>query len=545
MLVETERAATTAPAHKRAIYTGLLVLICVLVAAIVFREALLELVRRWQVQEQYSYGFLIPIIVAWLLWSRRDALLASIGRPSWSGLLLILLAAGMHIVGKLSALFILSQVAFIVALCGVVLGAGGYSLLKLSFVPIIFLVFAIPIPYFLDAALSFRLQLISSQLGTFFIRMLQIPVYLEGNVIDLGSYKLQVVEACSGLRYLYPLMSLGFLTAYLFQAPLWQRILIFLSTIPITILMNSFRIAVVGVLTQYWGPQDADGFLHMFEGWIIFVACAVLLMAEMYFLAHFVLNEKLSDVFYPPKATASLAAGTAEYSGLAPLVSCFVLLSVAGLASFIVSTRHEVYPERKLFAAFPTTLGEWHGKPSSLSVQTEYGLGLTDYILSDYGRKDGRSVNFYVAYYASQRTGVSPHSPSVCIPGNGWTITDLKRTFYRSADSQIALPLNRAVIARGSERLLGYYWYEERGMAIANEYWSKLYLLRDAIFKNRTDGALVRLLTPLYPGESEHDAEKRLQDFIKVAVPELTAYLPTAAPPKIKPAMTSFKAHHS
>ena len=105
----------------------------------------------------------------------------------------------------------LSQLGFIVALIGVALAAGGYSLLKVTFIPIIFLIFAIPLPYVVDAALSFQLQLISSQLGVFFIRLLQIPVYLEGNVIDLGNYKLQVVEACSGLRYLYPLMSLGFL----------------------------------------------------------------------------------------------------------------------------------------------------------------------------------------------------------------------------------------------------------------------------------------------------------------------------------------------
>ena len=180
----------------------------------------------------------------------------------------------MHVIGKLSALFMLSQLGFIVALLGIALGLGGYSLLKVTFIPIIFLIFAIPLPYVIDAALSFQLQLISSQLGVFFIRLFQIPVYLEGNVIDLGVYKLQVVEACSGLRYLYPLMSLGFLAAYLFQAPLWQRALVFLSTIPITIVMNSLRIGLVGVLVNHWGPQDADGFLHMFEGWIIFIACA-------------------------------------------------------------------------------------------------------------------------------------------------------------------------------------------------------------------------------------------------------------------------------
>ena len=114
----------------------------------------------------------------------------------------------MHIVGKLSSLFLLSQLGFIVALIGIVLGLGGYSLLKVTLVPIVFLIFAIPMPYFIDAVLSWRLQIISSELGVAFIRLFQIPVFLEGNVIDLGQYKLQVVEACSGLRYLYPLMSL-------------------------------------------------------------------------------------------------------------------------------------------------------------------------------------------------------------------------------------------------------------------------------------------------------------------------------------------------
>src|ERR1039457_4159067 len=306
MLMKADRVGRTGSAQTSAIYTALLVSLAVLVALVVFSEALLELGNRWIKQEEYSHGFLIPVIVAWLLWTRRDALIASIGRPSWTGPTLILLAALMHITGKLSSLYFLSQFAFIIALIGVALGLGGYSLLKVTFIPIIFLLFAIPLPYFLDAVLSYRLQLISSQLGTFFIRLLQIPVYLEGNVIDLGVYKLQVVEACSGLRYLYPLMSLGFLAAYLFQAPLWQRAVVFLSTIPITIVMNSLRIGIVGVLVNYWGPQDADGFLHMFEGWIIFIACAGVLVAEMTLLARVGLGKGFFEVFYPPKVLASL-----------------------------------------------------------------------------------------------------------------------------------------------------------------------------------------------------------------------------------------------
>ena len=308
MLVKNDRVDGTRFAFS-AIYVGLFIAAAVILAVAGFGHSLLELVRRWRIQEEYSHGFLIPFIAGWLLWSRREALRESIGQPSWIGPGLILLAAAMHVVGGLSALYMLSQLGFIVALIGIVLGFGGPSLLKVSFVPIIFLVFAIPVPYFIDAVLSFKLQLISSELGTFFIRLFQIPVFLQGNVIDLGDYKLQVVDACSGLRYLYPLMCLGFLAAYLFQAPFWQRALVFLSTIPITIFMNSFRIGVVGLMVDKFGPQDADGFLHMFEGWVIFIACAGVLAAEMALLARFGSNKRFIDVFYPPTIAAAAGPG--------------------------------------------------------------------------------------------------------------------------------------------------------------------------------------------------------------------------------------------
>jgi exosortase len=107
-------------------------------------------------------------------------------------------------------------------------------------VPLLLLGLMIPLPTFLYQGLSAQMQLISSQIGVAIIRLFNISVFLEGNVIDLGNYKLQVAEACNGLRYLFPLMALGFIAAYLFKGALWKRAVIFLSTIPITILMNSF-----------------------------------------------------------------------------------------------------------------------------------------------------------------------------------------------------------------------------------------------------------------------------------------------------------------
>src|SRR5665213_2737467 len=546
MLMKTTRGAKAASAQTDRLYTLALAFCACALSVAAFYGPLLELSSRWIKQEEYSHGFLIPIISGWLLWTRRRAIEASIDQPSWAGPALIIFAGLLHVIGKLSSLFVLSQIGFVLVLLGITLGFGGYRLLRVMFIPIVFLLFAIPLPYFVESVLSYRLQLISSQLGTSFIQLFGIPVYLEGNVIDLGVYKLQVVEACSGLRYLYPLMSLGFLAAYLFQAPLWQRAVVFLSTIPITILMNSLRIGIVGILVNSFGPQDADGFLHMFEGWIIFIACAGVLVAEMSLLAWSGTGNSFFDVFHAPRVTASTPKDRRGSFGRAPIVTCFVMLCAVGLATYFVSSRAEINPERNLFAVFPTTIGDWHGHPSSMDTQTATFLGLTDYILSDYVKKDGRSVNLYVAYYASQRSGLSPHSPAVCIPGNGWQITDLKRTNYSSPDGTVSLPINRVVISRsGAEKQLVYYWFDERGMKIANEWTSKLYLLRDAMFKNRTDGALVRLTTPVYPGEDEAEAEKRLKDFTRTVVPSLDGFLPPTPGSTIRPLISSFKADHS
>jgi EpsI family protein len=129
-----------------------------------------------------------------------------------------------------------------------------------------------------------------------------------------------------------------------------------------------------------------------------------------------------------------------------------------------------------------------------------------------------------VAYYSSQRNGSSPHSPSVCIPGGGWLITNLEQISYNDRGAE--LPLNRLIIERNGVRQLVYYWFDERGRKLASEYWAKWYLLLDAITKNRTDGALVRLTTEIAPSETERDADARLQSFMHIAVPRLAPYLP-------------------
>ena len=515
-----------------AVRAGLVGFVGTLIALVAFSGPLLQLVNRWSTQEEYSHGFLIPVVTIWLLWVRREALRANVGRPAWTGPAVMLIATIMHVVGEMSATPILSQVGFVVALVGLVLGLGGYPLYRVAIVPILFLLFAIPMPSFIDNAMSLQLQLVSSKLGALFIRSFGIPVYLDGNVIDLGYYKVQVVEACSGLRYIYPLLSLSFLAAYFVRAPLWQRAAVFFSAVPLTIVMNSIRIGLVGVTINYWGTQVADGVLHLFEGWFIFLVCAAALALEIHLLAR-ISGRRFFDVFSLPRETSEVTHGLkVETGNQAPLVASLLVLCVATVAMFHLSARSEIIPDRPRFVAFPEQIGPWQGHPLLLEPDVERVIRPDDYLLSDYKTSDGKLINFYVAYYASQRKNDKPHSPSDCIPATGWNFTNFQRTNY--AGNGMNWPLNRVVIEKNAIRQLVYYWFDERGRKVANEYLAKWYLHADAIVLNRTDGALVRVVTQIRGDESENDADRRLQAFIRDVMPTLSEYLPSDVTSRVK-----------
>lgn len=496
---------------------------------IIFFDGLAELVHIWSGREEYSHGFLIPVISAFLIWQQKDKLQHIPFAGSWLGIVVVLLGIALFFLGELSTLYIIVQYSLLVVLAGVGLSLVGLRGLPLLVVPLVFLAFMVPLPPFLYNNLSAKLQLISSELGVAVIRLFGISVFLEGNVIDLGTYKLQVVEACNGLRYLFPLMSFAFLCAYLFKQQMWKRIVIFLSSIPITILMNSFRIGVIGVLVEHWGTGAAEGFLHDFEGWAVFMGCVAILMGEMWLLARIGGGGRaFRDVFAvhfpeppPQDATVRVRPIPVPY-----LVSGAVLV-LAAVASSVLSERAESIPARAEFTAFPVKLGEWQGRRDRLEDIYLNALKLTDYVITDYSNGEGEWVNFYVAYYSSQRKGESAHSPRSCLPGGGWEIRDLSRHAVEGATAAgKPLVVNRVRIQKGEHKQLVYYWFQQRGRVIDNEYLVKWYLFWDALTRNRTDGALVRLTTLIKPAEDWATGDARLADFAQAISGRLEAYIP-------------------
>jgi len=508
-----------------------------LLVGFMFSDGLIYMINNWE-REEYSHGYLIPVISFWFIWSNKEQLSQYISHGSWAGIGVLIIGLMIGLMGELASLYVVTQYAFLIVLYGLCLALVGWKGMHLLWFALAYMFFMVPLPSFLYNNLSSQLQLISSQLGVAVIRLFDISVFLQGNVIDLGVYKLQVVEACSGLRYLFPLTSFGFLCAYFFRAPFWMRSIVFLTTLPITVLMNSFRIGVIGVLVEYWGIEQAEGFLHDFEGWIIFIGCLGVLFAEMWLMVRlFMSDNTFSQVFVVDavvnvdSSPVSVEGGkSSRLFGLAKpyLASCVLLVLILPL-SIIMSGREDVTPERQRFSSFPLQIKDWNGVDVGMGQEYIDALKFDDYIMGNYSQAGDRlPVNFYVAYYASQRKGASAHSPKSCMPGDGWRIGDFEQRQIGDHVTSLGenLIVNRAVISKGINRQLVYYWFQQRGRVITNEYLMKWYLFWDALTQQRTDGALVRLVVTLPEGSSEEDADKKMADFLDVVFPKLENYVP-------------------
>ena len=494
----------------------------------IFFSGLSQMVSVWGSAE-YNHAFMLPFIALFLIWQKKDKLERLPFEGAWAGLFIAALGILLYLAGELSTLYTVVQYAFLVVLAGLAIAFMGWKGFKIIWIPFLILIFMIPLPSFLFNSLSAQLQLISSQIGVWVIRLFGISVFLEGNVIDLGVFKLQVVEACSGLRYLFPLMTLSFIAAYFFKGALWKRLVIFISSIPITILMNSLRIGAIGITVEYWGKEMAEGVLHDFEGWAMFMASTFVIVGEMWILAK-ISGEKrtLREVFgleFPAPSPSGAEIRSRKLPK--PYLAVGVLLICTVALSAIMPQRKEIQPSRKDFSSFPISFNDWQGKGDRLDQIYIDALKFDDYIIADYMRHDGRPVNFYVAYYASQRKGESAHSPRTCIPGGGWEITSLTQREIKGVKvAGQPLMVNRTVIEKGEDKELVYYWFQQRGRIITNEYLVKGYLFWDALTKNRTDGSLVRLTFFLKPGEDLAVGDKVLSDFARDVVPQLKSYIP-------------------
>ena len=274
-------ASATAPALKfewqPLAWFGALLLLCY--APILYRMG-----QQWANDENMGHGFFVPLVAGYIAWQRRETLLAIPRKPNGWGLVLVIWAAVQSLAATLGAELFTARLAFLFAVVGAILYLGGTRWVKALAFPLALLLFMIPIPAIIYAALTLRLQTLASQLGEMMIGWMGIPVLRSGNTLQLPSQTLDIAEACSGIR---SLLSLGFLSlvyAYFTDKRVWMRWALLAATIPIAIGANGVRVALTGLLSEI-NTQLAQGAYHEGEGYVVFIVALAALIVTHKMLA--------------------------------------------------------------------------------------------------------------------------------------------------------------------------------------------------------------------------------------------------------------------
>ncbi|MEM9901321.1 MAG: VPLPA-CTERM-specific exosortase XrtD [Pseudomonadota bacterium] len=503
-------------------------------AVIFFMEGIDKLLLEWQ-RPEYSHGPLIPVLSAFLFLRQLKDVPVRPGPVTdrWVGVTVVFLAIAVGGLGKLAGIPDIVAYALILWVGGILLISFGWKVGKQFWPPVLHLVYMLPLPDTFYYKMSTQLQLISSELGVWFLKVLSVPVFLDGNIIDLGVYKLHVAEACSGLRYLFPILSFSYIFAVLYRGSMWHKAVLLLAAAPITVLMNSVRIAIAGVTVNEFGVGWVEGVTHFFEGWVIFIACVLMLFA----LARVMLifnPKKMSLAQSLDLDTDGLGTQAMRLRHLRPSNALLTAASaglVAAAAWAFVPEPNAAPVDRENFASFPRELEGWRqdGPRDVLDPYIEAELRADDYHSIDLAKPGHAApVSLFMAWYADQTDG-GVHSPEICLPGAGWEIAWLERSDVAPLLGQAeAFNLNRAIIQKGEARMMVLYWFEQRGRRVAWDIAAKFHLMLDGMTTRRTDGAMLRLTTPILPGESDAEAEARLLDALKAMQEPLPRFLPAS-----------------
>jgi exosortase len=255
-------------------------LLLVAVLGVLYASVVKLLVYQWYNDADYSHGFLVPLLSAYLIWQRRDKLRQIPRRPSWWGMVIVAFSLGLLFLGSLGAELSLARLSMLGTLCGLIVYFAGGAMLRAMAFPIAFLLFAIPIPVVVYNEIVFPLQFIASKFATRVLEMLNLfPVMREGNVLILPHMSLEVVEACSGIRSLMSLLALAAGYGYLVEKSVVVRWFLIVAMIPLAIISNGTRVMITAIMANYIGPKAAEGFMHEFSGWVIFVVATVMFLA--------------------------------------------------------------------------------------------------------------------------------------------------------------------------------------------------------------------------------------------------------------------------
>lgn len=496
---------------KSTLGTGLLWLILVLSVGFFYWPVLAKLIRKLASDDQYSFGLLLLACIPYIAFRQWPINAKLSGQTSWLGLIFLFFGFGLYLIGEVNTIVYLARISLVPLLAGMLVLSGGWRLLKLLSFPLLLLLIIIPLPDFLVNRLTLKLQLLSSLLAVKSLRLMGVVVNLHGNIIDLGHRQLQVVEACSGLGYLFSALALGCIFCYFYQRRPWKILLLLLSLVPFAITANALRLTLIALY-----PVFEPGFWHQVIGLAIFLLCVVYLSFNNGLLDHFGSPGTPVRKSSPPDSEAEARSSAAP--SLLPVAVSLVMVLVLGFLTLRVGEVQPV-PLSLSLDKFPLQFDSWQGRRRYLDPKVVAATGADTYLDVEYANPEKNRVHLWIAYYENQQAGGSVHSPLACLPGSGWQIVD-----SGVLGLSPGRPVKYLVIDQAGQRLLVYYWYFQQGRWLVDEYRGKLTIGLSRLFNRRGDGALVRLITPATGNLAE--SRTMLTSFTHQLVPILRRFLP-------------------
>lgn len=488
------------------------------------------IVMTWYNNEDYSYGFLIPLISAYFFWEQRKEINKTVLKSSWKVLPVLIFFVLLSLYGILGSSGNISMPAIPIL---IILFTGfcfGIDALKRLVLPLGFLVFMIPVPPVIERHLGIFLKAISSRMGGTIINIFNIPVHVTGNVIDLGVTQLQVVDACSGMRYLFALLALGVVYANFFERAMWKRVVVVLSTLPIAVITNGLRIGITGILTDKYGARVAEGFFHGFSGWTLFMAAFAFL---------FVIGRMLA--FFPPKS--SLRKGGKDNPGNDgttgkdnktvvhdninhAFYTAIGILVVVGLLSMSTKALPAVMIKDGL-SKFPVEFAEWQGRSKLVDPEIIIASGAEESYSGNYKGSTGKAISLYIGYRSTAFLANENffHSPTVCLPASGMQTVEETTRIIDNVPQFGRLKVSRLVMEHMGNRQLVYFWFQTKDKATHDKNVNRFHLALHAIKRDNTHDLFIRPITPVYPGEKVEDAEKRMDRFVREMMAALLQFL--------------------
>lgn len=287
----TERAETRPGSRRLAVW-------CLILAGLIlalYTPVIRALVAQWWTDTDYSHGFFVPLFSSYILWHERERWTRKEIKPSNFGFIVMLGAVGLLLLGSLGAEIFTSRFSLLVLVSGIILFLAGWPMLRAVSFPLGYLMWMIPIPVIIYNQITFPLQLIASRLATAWLELAHVPVLRDGNILVMSNYSLEVVEACSGIRSLMTLMALAVAYGYLVSSQRWVRYVLAVFMATIAIITNAIRVVGAGILAHRFGSAAAEGFLHEFSGWVIFLVALLLMFGSYWILRRIGGRRKRAD----------------------------------------------------------------------------------------------------------------------------------------------------------------------------------------------------------------------------------------------------------